>query len=185
MKRFIKSIIIISLVLFAFISSAEAALDNDAYEGNIFTIVTGNGALVPPPTTLQESLKNNRTSVLVFYLDDSATSKAFAPVVSGIKLLWPTEIDLLPLTTDELQNDEISTPTDPSYYWGGNIPQVVVINGQGEVIFDEEGQVPIEKINIAISQATGLKPKDFTVSIKSFNEYNSEAAKDGYADPRK
>tara|TARA_Y100001968_G_scaffold327666_1_gene373166 strand:- start:874 stop:1365 length:492 start_codon:yes stop_codon:yes gene_type:complete len=162
----------------------HAALDNDNYEGNIFTIVTGNGALVPPPTTIAESLENKRTSVLVFYLDDSATSKAFAPVVSGIKLLWPTEIDLLPLTIDELQNKQTSDPKDPAFYWNGNIPEVVVINGDGDVVLREEGQVPIEKINEAISKSTGLKPKEFTVSIKSFNEYNSEAAKDGYADPR-
>ena len=183
-KQIITSILIFFMMIIPCIDSSNAALDNDAYEGNIFTIVTGNGALVPPPTTLEESLKNKRTSVLVFYLDDSATSKAFAPVVSGIKLLWPTEIDLLPLTTDELQNNELPTPKDPSFYWKGNIPQVVVISGEGDVIFDEEGQVPIEKINLAISQSTGLKPKDFKVSIKSFNEYNSEAAKDGYADPR-
>tara|TARA_Y100001968_G_C19437228_1_gene760397 strand:+ start:668 stop:1177 length:510 start_codon:yes stop_codon:yes gene_type:complete len=167
-----------------FVSSAEAARDNDSYEGNIYTIYTGNGALVPPPTTLTESLKNNRTSVLVFYLDDSAASKAFAPVVSGIKLLWPSEIDLLPLTTDEIQRRKTTDHNDPAYYWHGTIPQVVVLNGEGKVILDQEGQVPIQVINEAISKATGLNPPDFTVSIKSFNEYNSEAAKDGYVDPR-
>tara|TARA_Y100001968_G_scaffold76276_1_gene67741 strand:- start:350 stop:904 length:555 start_codon:yes stop_codon:yes gene_type:complete len=184
MKSFIKKILILCLLLISIVSKVDASLDNDDYEGNIFTIVTGNGALVPPTTTLEESIQSNRTSVLVFYLDDSATSKSFAPIVSGIKLLWPTEIDLLPLTTDELQNKQSSNPKDPAFYWNGKIPEVVVINGDGKVIFSEEGQVPIEKINEAISKSTGLKPKDFTVSIKSFNEYNSEAAKDGYADPR-
>ena len=52
-------------------------------------------------------------------------------------------------------------------------------------VFDEDGQVPIEKINRAVSKSTGIKAPNFTVSIKSFNEYNSEAAKDGYAEPRK
>ncbi|WP_320664407.1 thylakoid membrane photosystem I accumulation factor [Prochlorococcus sp. MIT 1223] len=184
MNNKIKKFICILAIIFCFIPSAHASLDNDSYEGNIFTIVTGNGALVPPSTTLSESLKNHRTSVLVFYLDDSKTSKVFAPVVSGIKLLWPSEIDLIPLTTDELQNKNSRNKSDPSYYWHGNIPQVVVINGEGEIILDAEGQVPIEDINNAISKSTGLKTPDFTVSIKSFNEYNSEAAKDGYADPR-
>ncbi len=184
MISFLKKIIIILTLTFCFIPSVYAALDNDDYEGNIFTIVTGNGALVPPQSTLAESLQNKRTSVLVFYLDDSQTSKSFAPVVSGIKLLWPSQIDLIPLTTDELQNKHTDNPTDPSYYWKGNIPQVVVINGEGEVILSEDGQVDIDKINMAISKATGLNTPDFTISIKSFNEYNSEAAKDGYADPR-
>ncbi len=184
MRNIQTKIIILLIAIFCFIPTAYSALDNDNYEGNIFTIVTGNGALVPPTTTLEESLQNKRTSVLVFYLDDSRTSKSFAPVVSGIKLLWPSEIDLIPLTIDELQNKNTNSKSDPAYYWNGNIPQVVVINGKGDVILNEEGQVPIEKINDAISKATGLESPEFTVSIKSFNEYNSEAAKDGYADPR-
>ena len=179
-----KNLLIVLAILFCFIPGAYSALDNDDYEGNIFTIVTGNGALVPPTTTLSESFQNKRTSVLVFYLDDSRTSKAFAPIVSGIKLLWPSQIDLIPLTTDIIQDKNTNDPTDPAYYWKGNIPQVVVLNGEGEIILDEDGQVEIEKINDAIIKATGLESPDFTVSIKSFNEYNSEAAKDGYADPR-
>ena len=185
MKLIFKGLITVILIIFSFFSRVDAALDNDDYEGNIFTIVTGNGALVPPQTTLKEALQNKRTSVLVFYLDDSRTSKAFAPVVSGIKLLWPTQIDLIPLTTDELQNQRTKDNSNPAYYWKGKIPQVVVLNGEGEIVLDEEGQVPIDKINDAISQSTGLEAPNFTVSIKSFNEYNSEAAKDGYADPRK
>ena len=184
MKSLLKNFLILITIIFCINTAVYAALDNDNYEGNIFTIVTGNGALVPPSSTLRESLANKRTSVLVFYLDDSRTSKAFAPVVSGIKLLWPSEIDLIPLTTDELQNTITDDPKDPAYYWNGNIPQVVVINSEGEVILSEDGQVNIQKINSAISQSTGLDTPDFTVSIKSFNEYNSEAAKDGYADPR-
>tara|TARA_Y100001968_G_C19363391_1_gene721083 strand:- start:104 stop:658 length:555 start_codon:yes stop_codon:yes gene_type:complete len=184
MSFILKIFITLTLLIACFVSSVNAARDNDSYEGNIYTIYTGNGALVPPPTTLSESLKNERTSVLVFYLDDSASSKAFAPVVSGIKLLWPSEIDLLPLTTDELQNKITDNPNDPAFYWHGNIPQVVVINGEGKIFLDKEGQVPIQEINEAISKATGIKAPEFTISIKSFNEYNSEAAKDGYVDPR-
>tara|TARA_Y100001968_G_scaffold69693_1_gene60831 strand:+ start:11911 stop:12465 length:555 start_codon:yes stop_codon:yes gene_type:complete len=180
LKRFFSLL----LIFVSFVSTVQAARDNDSYEGNIYTIYTGNGALVPPPTTLSESRKNKRTSVLVFYLDDSAVSKEFAPVVSGIKLLWPTEIDLLPLTTDELQNKTTEDPNDPAYYWHGNIPQVVVLNEEGKIFLDKEGQVPLQDINEAISKSTGINPPDFTVSIKSFNEYNSEAAKDGYVDPR-
>ena len=181
----IKRLITILLTCFVFANSAIAARDNDSYDGNIYPIYAGNGSLVPPQTTLKNSLKNKRTSVLVFYLDDSSTSKSFAPVVSGIKLLWSNSIDLIPLTTDELQNDSDDLSSlDEAYYWRGNIPQLVVIDADGNVLLDEEGQVPIEKINSAISKATGLKEPDFTISIKSFNEYNSEPSKDGYTDSR-
>ena len=47
-------------------------------------------------------------------------------------------------------------------------------------MLDEEGQVSIKKINDAISEGTGLSKPDFDITIKSFNEYNSEPSKNGY-----
>ena len=177
---------LLSLLLsFVFcITAVDASRETDNYEGNIFPIYAGNGSLVPPQSTLSDSLNNQRTSVIVFYLDDSATSKAFAPIVSGLKLLWGTSIDLIPITTDELQGKTNKDPTKEGYYWHGQIPQIVVINGEGEVTLDQEGQVPIESINKAISLATGLDEPSFKIEIKSFNEYNSEPSKEGYTDPR-
>ncbi|ABX08898.1 thylakoid membrane photosystem I accumulation factor [Prochlorococcus marinus] len=173
------------IFIFTLVNPLNAARDTNSFDGNIFPIYAGNGSLVPPASTLKQSLENKRTSVLIFYLDDNADSKQFAPVVSGLKLLWTSTIDLIPLTTDEFQDRTSDNPEDASYYWHGNVPQVVVINGQGQVILDDEGQVSIETINSAISKATGLEPPEFTISIKSFNEYNSDASKDGYTDPRK
>ena len=182
--KVIKAITAIFLLTQFFITPANAARDTNSYDGNIYPIYAGNGSLVPPPNTLENSLKNERTSVIVFYLDDSATSKAFAPVVSGIKLLWSSAVDLLPLTTDELQKENSSDPKEPSYYWHGNIPQVVILDGQGNVLLDEEGQVSIDNINNAISKGTGIDIPEFDITIKSFNEYNSEPSKVGYDDPR-
>ena len=173
------------LILFAIsVNPAFSARDTDSYDGNIYPIYAGNGSLVPPQSTLSESLKNERTSVLVFYLDDSATSKQFAPVVSGIKLLWSSSIDLIPLSIDELDNDDKKNFKDPGYYWHGNIPQTVIIDGKGNVLLDQEGQVSFDEINDAISKGTGLKKPDFDLTVKSFNEYNSEPSKEGYNKPR-
>ena len=55
----------------------QAARDTDSYDGNIFALYAGNGSLVPPAITLAES-PAGRTSVIVYYLDDSSTSKAFS-----------------------------------------------------------------------------------------------------------
>ncbi len=173
-----------TLIFTLYVNPVHSARDTNSYDGNIFPIYAGNGSLVPPPSTLEESLKNNRTSVLVFYLDDSSTSKEFAPVVSGIKLLWSSSIDLIPLAIDELDNDEKKTINDPAYYWHGKVPQLVVIDGNGNVLLDKEGQVAIEEINDAISKGTGLNKPNFDITIKSFNEYNSEPSKEGYNRPR-
>ncbi len=178
--------IFISLLLLLFISvnPAYSARDTNSYDGNIYPIYAGNGSLVPPQSTLSESLKNERTSVLVFYLDDSSTSKEFAPVVSGIKLLWSSSIDLIPLSIDELDNNEEKTFRDPGYYWHGKIPQIVILDGKGNVLLDREGLVSFDDINNAITKGTGLKKPDFDLTVKSFNEYNSEPSKDGYTRPR-
>ena len=172
------------ILFFLFVNPVYSARDTDSYDGNIYPIYAGNGSLVPPPSTLSESLKNERTSVLVFYLDDSSTSKQFAPVVSGIKLLWSSSVDLIPLSIDELDNDDQKTFKDPGYYWRGKIPQTVILDGKGNVILDEDGQVSFDEINDAITQATGLKKPDFDLTVKSFNEYNSEPSKDGYTRSR-
>ena len=172
------------IILILSVNPVYSARDTDSYDGNIYPIYAGNGSLVPPPSTLSESLKNERTSVLVFYLDDSATSKQFAPVVSGIKLLWSSYVDLIPQSIDELDNDDKKTFKDPGYYWHGKIPQTVILDGKGNVLLDEEGQVSFDKINDAITKGTGLKKPDFDLTVKSFNEYNSEPSKDGYTRPR-
>jgi len=54
------------LIALIFLSpyKANASRDSDSYDGNIFPIYAGNGAIVPPQTTLQESLKNKRVAVV-------------------------------------------------------------------------------------------------------------------------
>ena len=173
------------LIIFTIsVNPAYSARDTNSYDGNIFPIYAGNGSLVPPQSSLSESLKNERTSVLVFYLDDSSTSKQFAPVVSGIKLLWSSSIDLIPISIDEIDNNNIKTLTQPGFYWHGNIPQIVILDGKGNILLDKDGQISFNEINEAITKATGLKKPDFDLTVKSFNEYNSEPSKDGYNKPR-
>ncbi len=160
------------------VGPAHSARDTDSYDGNIYYLYAANGSLVPPPNTIAEGLAQKRTSVVVYYLDDSATSKAYAPVVSALKLIWGNSIDVLPLATDELQGKKTNDPRDPAYYWNGLIPQTVIIDGEGNIRFDQNGQVSIEDLNQAISDTTGLAQPSYSLSIKSFNEYNSEPSKE-------
>ena len=61
------------LILLIFFSSypANASRDTNSYDGNIFPIYAGNGAIVPSQTTLEESLKNERVSVCLLYTSPS------------------------------------------------------------------------------------------------------------------
>jgi len=174
MRAVLVPFIAIGLSLLLVASPVWSARDTDSYDGNIFALYAGNGSLVPPATTLRDSLANKRTSVIVYYLDDSSTSKVFAPVVSELQRLWGREVDLIPLTTDSLQGETRQDPADPATYWHGMIPQVVVMNGEGHVLLDEDGQVPLQSINAAISLATGLEAPVQGTTTMSFNELNTE-----------
>ena len=174
MTAFLIRSIAVVLSLVVMVLPAQAIRETDSYDGNIFALYAGNGSLVPPAVTLAESQKAGRTSVIVYYLDDSRTSKAFSPSVSELQRLWGNSVDLLPLTTDALQGRANSDRTDPAHYWHGIVPQVVVIDAKGQVLLDEDGQVPLEKINSAISEATGIPaPQGQSMSL-SFNELNTE-----------
>jgi len=171
MKLF-RTILIILIFFSPYV--AYASRDTDSYDGNIFPIYAGNGSIVPPQTTLQESLKNERVSVLFFYLDDSSDSKAMAPIISGLDLIWRNNIDLIALTTDELQSEKSdSISNQPNHYWNGLIPQTIILDGNGEVKFDMNGMVNIDDLNKIIGELKGIDISDSTFSVESFNEYNS------------
>ncbi|MEB3304075.1 MAG: thylakoid membrane photosystem I accumulation factor [Cyanobacteriota bacterium] len=162
------------VVLLGWPLGAQASLDNDRYDGNIFALYAGNGSLVPPRLTLAEALSDHRVTVLVYYLDDSAVSKRFAGVVSELQRVWGNSIELLPLVTDPLQGRRDEGPSDPLHYWRGVIPQVVVLGQGGQVQFEASGQVEIDAIHGALSRATGLPlpPSSSERRVASFNELN-------------
>jgi hypothetical protein len=155
---------------------AQAALNTNSYDGNIYALYAGNGSLVPPRNSLAQTLAAHRPAALIFYLDDDSSSKQFAPVVSELQRLWGNNIELIPMVSDPLQNRPDAGSGDPAHYWKGLVPQVVVLGKAGEVLLDASGQVPLEKINEAISNATGIPlPEGFLQSsTQSFNELNSE-----------
>ena len=171
------------LLLFTFlinfypIASLQASRSTDSYDGNIFPIYAGNGSIVPPQTTLKDSISNKRVSILFFYLDDNANSKALAPAISGLDLIWRNSIDIIALTTDELQNKNSEDRFVESFYWNGLIPQTVVLDGDGNVKYDKNGMIDIDKINRIISDIKGLEYDESQFSIESFNEYNSRISK--------
>ena len=176
MGRLLPRVLCCVVALLLVVSPAQAVLNDDNYDGNIYALYAVNVSLVPPANTLEDTLADQRTAVIVYYLDDSAVSKRFAPVVSELQRLWGRGIDLLPLTIDPLQGRQPTGAADPATYWRGQIPQVVVIDPQGEVVFDQDGQVSLVAINEAISRATGLPAPDLpTIDQEgSFNEVNIE-----------
>ena len=179
-------LLVLVLALGSAVAPVAASLENDHFDGNIFALYAGNGSLVPPRSSLAQAFDDHRVAVVVYYLDDSSVSKRFAPVVSELQRIWGNNIELIPLVTDPLHPGGKSGAAnlsvgDPSRYWSGLIPQVVVFDRQGQVVFDASGQVEVDAINGAVSQATGLPlpaPSGLG-STRSFNELNSEVVSGG------
>jgi len=179
MTHLLKALLSLGLTILLMVTPANATRDDDTYDGNIFPIYAGNGSLgYGQGPSLSEALRQKRTTVIAFYLDDSAISKAYSPVISAIQLIWGNAIDLIPITTDEIQGRPNNDPQKVAYYWHGHIPQVVVIDGQGKILLDQEGQVSLDEINDVISAETGISKPTDSLKIDSFNEYNSFMVKE-------
>ena len=176
MKLLYNLIIFISILISINIPTYASRI-SDSYDGNIFPIYAGNGSLVPPQTSLKESIQNKRVSILFFYLDDSADSKALAPLIAGLDLIWKNNIDIIPLTTDELQNKDFTDPLEEGFYWNGYIPQTIILDETGSVKFDKNGLIDLDEVNKVISEIKGIKLENSSFTVESFNEYNSQISK--------
>ena len=181
MKHVIRSLICLFCALLlstiVFSKPVYAGMNDDHFDGNIFALYAGNGSLVPPRSRLKDSLRNHRVAIILFYLDDSRDSKTFAPTYSQLQAWYGRAADLIPLSVDSFLPDTPVNPQDEAYYYRGQIPQVVIINQSGEVIFDEVGQIPYEAMDDVLRVAFDLVPRsesDQLLKRRSFNEFSSE-----------
>ncbi len=168
---------LLTLLLFlCLITPAWASIDDDRYDGNIFVLYAGNGSLVPAKQTLAQSLKQKRPTLLAFYLDDSSDCKQYALVISRFQEYYGRAANILPVNVDGIPEQPSYTPEEPGYYYDGLLPQVVVIDQEGEVAFKGTGQVPFEEVDDTLRDVFNLLPRTESVELKrrSFNEFNSE-----------
>ncbi|NEQ40974.1 MAG: thioredoxin family protein [Okeania sp. SIO3I5] len=159
--------------------TALASLNDDKFDGNIFALYAGNGAIVPAKVTLKESLKNSRPALLVFFLDDSKDCKQFSIVVSQLQEFYGRAADFIPVNVDTIINPVTDNSTKATYYYQGFVPQTVLINQEGKVVLNEKGQVAFEKIDDVFREVFDLLPRSESVELKRriVNEINVELRK--------
>lgn len=159
------------------ISPALATINDDRYEGNVFVLFGGNGSLVPPRMDLPTSLKREKPAILVFYIDDSSDCKQFAGLVTRIQEFYGRAASIIPVTVDSFVDSKKYTKTDPAYYYSGVVPETVILNQKGKVVYDGKGQVPYEEIDDSLRKVFDLLPRSESETLKrrSFNEFNSGA----------
>lgn len=156
--------------------SAYANLNDDKYDGNIFVLYAGNGSLVPPRMTLAQSLKRDKPSILAYYVDDSRDCKEFAIVVSRLQEYYGRAASFITVDVDSLPLKSSYEPSEEGYYYEGFVPQTVILDQEGKVVFNEKGQVKFEEIDDVLREVFDLLPRSESVELKrrSFNEFNTE-----------
>lgn len=159
---------------------ALAAIDADNYEGNIFALYAGNGAIVPPRIGLAQSLQRERPAILVFYLEDSRDCKRFVATVSQLQASYGKVASFIPLNVDALDPEPTDDLTVARHYYDGRVPQVVVMDGRGEVALNAVGQVSYEAIDDAFREIFDLLPRDESVELKRrvLNEFNTDLTRE-------
>lgn len=167
---------ICAIAILGYWTPALAEINDDRYDGNIYIVYAGNGSLVPPRLNLKETLQREMPAVLVFYVDDSSDCKQFSIVVSRIQEFYGRAASIIPVSVDSLQAKSNYAAKEPGYYYSGVVPQTVILNGQGEKVYEAKGQVPYEQIDDQLREVFNLLPRSESKELKrrSFNEYNSE-----------
>ena len=161
------------------VMSASAVLEDDRYDGDIFALYAGNGGIVPPRSTLQNSLKAGKPTVVVFYLDDSKDCKTYALTVSRIQEFYGRAMDISAIRVDSLPVKETYEPNEAGYYYRGFVPQTVIFDSAGKVRFDELGNTDYEKIDDALRSVFSLEPRDKSevLTRRRLNDVNIEITK--------
>ena len=181
LKIFLTRLVVLSvlILLTSFTSwwtpSALASINNDRYEGNIFVLFGGNGSLVPPRMDLPTSLNREKPAILVFYIDDSSDCKQFAGLVTRVQEFYGRAASIIPVTVDSFVDQDKYTPQEPAYYYSGVVPETVILDQKGKVVYDGKGQVPYEEIDDVLREVFDLLPRSESEVLKrrSFNEFNS------------
>ena len=155
---------------------AIAGLTDDNYDGNIYPLYAGNGALVPPRVTLEDSIKQGKPAVVVFYVDDSKDCKQFSTIVSQLEGFYGRAASFIPVIADAIPVKSSYEKTEPGYYFEDKVPHTVIFNQSGDVVFNEIGNIDFEPMDDAMREVFNLLPRSESVELKRrpVNEVNTE-----------
>ena len=185
MKSFFARFLLLSLLTLSlwtgFLSpqAAFANLNDDHLDGNIFVLYAGNGSLVPSKLSVQEARARKIPTILVYYLDDSQECKEFSVIVSRLQEFYGRAASIVPVNVDSIPTKATYQPTEAGYYYQGYVPQTVLLNNEGEEIFNAKGNVKYEVIDDELRKLFDLLPRRESTELKrrSFNEFNTELVK--------
>jgi hypothetical protein len=158
---------------------AQASLQDDHFDGNIFALYAGNGSLVPPRITLAQSLSGERPTLLTFYIEDSKDCKQFSNVVSELQAYYGRVIDFIPVNVDSIPVQASYTPQEPGFYYKNKVPQTLLFDASGKKVSEVVGKGTFNEFDDTLREIFNLLPRTESVELKRrpLNEINAELVK--------
>ena len=169
-----------TLLLVAFsCGSVSATLLDDRFDGNIFALYAGNGSLIPPQLTLEQSFKGERPTILTFYIEDSSDCKQFSTTVSEIQAYYGRAADIIAINVDSIPVKPSYGSGEPGQYYSGKVPQTLIFDASGREVLDLVGKVDFETFDDKLREVFNLLPRSESLPLKRrpFNDINAELVK--------
>ncbi|AGY56995.1 hypothetical protein [Gloeobacter kilaueensis] len=140
-----KSFTAIFLAFCAIISLAGitfAAITDDSYEGNIFSLYGNNGALIPPRLSLAESVRRGQPAFVILYVFDSRDCKKQAAEVTALQARFGQAVNFIAVNVDAFPQDQ----PELQPYFKGEVPRLLLFDGQGRLAYDATGFTPARRV---------------------------------------
>ena len=179
-KILLSTLLICLYLILAMPNTANASLQDDHFDGNIFALYAGNGSLVPPRVTLAQSFSGKRPTLLTFYIEDSKDCKQFSNVISELQAYYGKVIDFIPVNVDSIPAESSSyTPQDPGFYYKGKVPQTLLFDASGKKIIEVVGKGTFNQFDDSLREIFNLLPRTESAVLKRrpLNEVNAELVK--------
>ncbi|NJK41897.1 MAG: hypothetical protein HC934_12270 [Acaryochloridaceae cyanobacterium SU_2_1] len=141
-------------------STAFAGINDDQYDGNIFMLYASNAGLIPAKVNLAAAIQKQRPTLVMFYVDDSRECKENALVLTQLQGEYKQSLNLLPIMADAINPERQYQPNDAQYYYNGEyVPQFVLLDGTGQVVLNQIGQLPFEALDTPVRELLELPPR--------------------------
>ncbi|MFS8856654.1 thylakoid membrane photosystem I accumulation factor [Synechococcus sp. H55.7] len=154
---------------------ANALLNDDRYDGNIFALYGSNGGMIPPRVSLKQAKEQGIPALLVYYIDDSSDCKKYAATLANLQVRYGLGVYFIPYSVDSLLPGD-----ERGQYYSGQVPQTLLFDSQGNIAYQSIGNRPITEVENAIRALFHLDPvPPGVIKAKPFNEIQT-----GFSRPR-
>ncbi|MGQ9838852.1 MAG: thylakoid membrane photosystem I accumulation factor [Cyanobacteriota bacterium] len=171
LRIFLVFLLLIGTLLSA--APARALLNDDQYDGNIFALYGSNGGMIPPRVTLKQAKEQGIPALVVYYIDDSSDCKKYAATIANLQVRYGLGVYFIPYSVDSL-----SPGDERSQYYTGQVPQTLLFDPEGNIVYQSVGNRPITEVENAIRALFKLDPvPPGVIKAKPFNEIQTGFAR--------